>query len=320
MSDKRGPWYLLTGLALGLILGLVYAWAMQPVEYVDTSPALLRADFKDRYRALIASAYLVNGDLVRAKARLGLLEDKDMYRALAEQAQRTLAEGNSPEEARALGLLAIALGQAAPGPAIVITQAPLTPTASATPTATSTPTPAPTEAPTLPATSTPTLTDTPIPSTPDTLTPTFSITPRPTQTLKVTPSKTPTLTPTDTPTRTHTPTVTPGGPFTLVSRQKICDQKLSQPLIQVEAVNALGQPIQGVLVIVTWDSGEERFYTGLKPEKGLGYADFTATPGVIYTLRLGEGGDVVPNLAAAECQLASGEHFWGAWLLKFKQS
>ena len=124
MKNKYGQWYLLTGLVMGAFAGLLIAWILQPVEYIDTSPASLQAAYKDHYRLLIAAAYAANGDLVRAKARLELLEDDDILQALTEQAQRTLAEGNSPEEARALGLLALALGQSAPGPAVVITPNP----------------------------------------------------------------------------------------------------------------------------------------------------------------------------------------------------
>ena len=126
--EERGPWYLLTGLIIGIILGVLYTRYLQPVEYIDTSPALLRQDFKDQYRLLIAVAYSANGDLVRAKARLELLKDPDVFRALSEQAQHSLAENGSSIEARSLGLLAIALGQAPPGPALAVTQAAQTPT------------------------------------------------------------------------------------------------------------------------------------------------------------------------------------------------
>ncbi len=113
MSEpRRGSWYLLTGLIIGLIAGLVYAWQVQPVQYFDTSPAALRQPDKDQYRVAIALAYLSNRDLVRASARLELLGDKDSYLTLTEQAQRTLAQGNMAEEARALGQLALDLGQA----------------------------------------------------------------------------------------------------------------------------------------------------------------------------------------------------------------
>lgn len=307
--DERGHWYLLTGLIIGLILGLVYAWVIQPVEYVDTSPASLRADFKDQYRALIAAAYVSNGDLVRALARLQLLKDEDTFRALSEQAQRTLAQDSSSREAQALGLLAIAIGQGTGSAQSNPTSAASTEPQSSPPTPT-TPSETPTSSPTATVTETPT----PIPST-------ATFTPAP-ETLATVTATTPAglPRPTDTAAPTFTPSVTPGGPFVLSSRQAICEQKLAQPLIMIEAVNSAGQPVAGVLVIVTIQGGGEmRFFTGLKPEKGPGYADFIPSPGVIYTLRLGEAGELVTNLTALECKDASGTPFWGAWLLKFTQ-
>lgn len=294
--DERGHWYLLTGLLLGLAAGLVYAWVVQPVEYVDTSPASLRSDFKDQHRALIAAAYAFNGDLVRAEARLKLLGDKDLIRTLSEQAQRSLAQDSASSEARALGLLAIAIGQGSGAPANPALE---TPNATTPPTPTNPP--PPTFTPTLLPSPTQAPTDTPLPPSP------------------TTPGDLPL--PTDTPTPTRSPSATPGGPFVLDSRQPVCDSKLSQPLIIIEASNAAGQPVAGVLVIVTLvgGSGEERFYTGLKPEKGLGYADFIPAPGKTYTLRLGEAGELVSNLVALECKDASGDIFWGALVLRFVQ-
>jgi hypothetical protein len=120
-EDERGNWYLLTGVVLGIILGILFAWVISPVEYVDTAPESLTNEFKDQYRVLIASAYVANGDLVRAKARLGLLDEADIYLVVAEQAQQMLAEGGSVEEAQALGRLALALGQEIPQPEITAT-------------------------------------------------------------------------------------------------------------------------------------------------------------------------------------------------------
>ena len=31
-QERRGPWYLLTGLVLGLAFGLVFAWVVSPVK------------------------------------------------------------------------------------------------------------------------------------------------------------------------------------------------------------------------------------------------------------------------------------------------
>lgn len=38
-TGKRGGWYLLTGVILGLILGLIYAWVINPVVYESTLPS-----------------------------------------------------------------------------------------------------------------------------------------------------------------------------------------------------------------------------------------------------------------------------------------
>ena len=107
-EEKRGSWYLLTGLILGLLCGLVYAWLVDPAIYENTDPASLAPSFKDNYRSLIAQTYEETGNLNRAVSRLALLEDPDPVYALGAQAQQALAEGQ-PEEAHALALLAAAL-------------------------------------------------------------------------------------------------------------------------------------------------------------------------------------------------------------------
>lgn len=319
-GENRGPWYLLTGLVIGIALGLLYAWVFQPVQYTDTVPSSLRADFKDQYRALIAAAYLGNGDLLRARARLELLKDEDLFRALSEQAQRTLAEQGSAADARALGLLAIALGQAPPGPVIAITQQ--RPATQAQPSqATGAVSPSETAAPDV---AQPNASSTAL------------ILERPTQTATTTPSPEPNSitpaspgtslpglagasSPTATPRPTLAGTATPAGPFFLLSREKLCDQPLSSPLVQIEALDRFNNPVPGVPVIVIWEGGQDLFFTGLKPEKGAGYADFAPEPGTLYTLRLGENGELVTDLAGLMCTPASGAPYWGAWLLKFVQ-
>jgi len=82
MNDDRGSWYLLTAILLGLGLGLVYSWVISPAEFIDTPPFSLREDYKDRYRASIAAAYMATGNLQRAQARLDLLRDEDPGLAL----------------------------------------------------------------------------------------------------------------------------------------------------------------------------------------------------------------------------------------------
>ncbi|MBI3160279.1 MAG: hypothetical protein HYZ26_11840 [Chloroflexi bacterium] len=278
--------YLVTGLLIGLALGLVYAWVLVPVELIDTSPQSLRADFQDDYRALVAAAFVASGDLGRARARLALLNDPDPARTLAMLAQRTLAEGGPADTARALGLLAAALGSGGLPPEATSheTPPPETPgaaTAAATPSATL---------------------DAPASGTPD-----AGPTGRPTRTV--------------TPTPTRTPTPTQGPPFQLQERAPVCDPNLDPALIQVFVFDAAGAPVPGVEVLVTWAGGQDTFFTGLKPEFGLGYADFQMSAGVVYTLQLAAGGDPVPNLSpSSDCPPAEdGRAVPGSWRLVFRQ-
>jgi hypothetical protein len=106
-APKGSPLYLLTGLILGVILGLAYAWVINPVIYERTLPSSLGDADKDVYRGMIAQVYEATGDFQRASLRLALLEDPDPVYALGAQAQRALAKGDE-SEAHALALLASA--------------------------------------------------------------------------------------------------------------------------------------------------------------------------------------------------------------------
>lgn len=107
-KGKRSAWYLLTGLIFGVIMGLIYAWLINPIEYRDIDPASLDSIAKDAYRITIAQVYTLTGNLSHASQRLALLADESPVHTLGQQAQRELGAGND-EEARALALLASAL-------------------------------------------------------------------------------------------------------------------------------------------------------------------------------------------------------------------
>jgi hypothetical protein len=300
---RRVPWYLLGGLALGIALGLVYSWMISPVEYVNGAPDALRSDFKDQYRITIASAYYVDGDLVRARTRLAALNDPDPSTALANQANALLAAGDPDQSAALLMILAQALQPAAPTiapseTALAIIATTVQPTIGPTFIPTETDTPLPTDTPGGPPTDTPFITDTPTLSKPPTATWT-SI---------------PTLTPR--PTRTFTPT--PGLPFVIDSQGTVCDANIPDGLIQVYVRDAAGYPIPGVDILVKWDGGQEHIFTGLKPELGNGYADFVMTPGVVYSVQINSGSAVAKDLQTPPCE-SSGAKWWGNAILVFRQ-
>ncbi len=303
---RRVPWYLLGGLVLGIALGLVYSWLISPVEYIDGAPDALRADFKDQYRITIASAYYVDGDIDRARARLATLNDPDPVTALANQANALLAAGDPDQSAALLMVLAQALQPVAPTVALSDTDTPFAIIVPATDTPTTGPTYIPTETNTPPATDTPggPPTDTPLASS----TPTLSKNP--------TATWTPIATLTPRPTRTFTPT--PGLPFVIDSQGTVCDANIPDGLIQVYIRDAAGYPLPGVDILVKWDGGQEHIFTGLKPELGNGYADFAMTPGVIYSVQIYSGSAVAKDLQAPPCE-SSGAKWWGHVILVFRQ-
>jgi hypothetical protein len=131
-------------------------------------------------------------------------------------------------------------------------------------------------------------------------------------------SPTPSNTPRPSPTRR--PTATPGAAFQLDLREQVCDPLLSRPLIQVVVLNAAQEPVSGKEILIVWDTGQDHFFTGLKPELGLGYGDFEMTEGVSYTLQLTDSQQPVTNLASHECEGEQGKIYLGSWLLEFEQA
>ncbi len=131
------------------------------------------------------------------------------------------------------------------------------------------------------------------------------------------PTRTPTPRPTALPTRTAT--ATPGAPFTLSTSQPVCDPDLAPPRLMVEVRDRSGRAVPGVEILVVWDDGQSRFYTGLKPELGMGYADFTMEPGVAYTLQVSHSEEPIAGLVAEACPAADGSDYPGSWRLTFVQ-
>lgn len=284
---RRFPWLALILFLLGAALGVYYSWVVSPVRYVDTPPDSLRADFKDQMRASIAAAYAATGDLQRARVRINLLEDTDPVQALNAQAQRMVASGDPYGSVEQVARLAVDLQAGAP-----VAQAP---------TATRLPTQTFEEEPTA---ETPPV-ETPIPG--ETTEP-----PAPT-----TDASEAAASPTPRPTRT--PTSRPGLPYGLVSQDTLCEEGLAEGLLQVVILDTRRRPAPGREVIAAWDSGEEHFFTGLKPELGNGYADFVMQAGTFYSVRVAAGGPPVTGVTPPSCTAEDGTVTTGQIKLTFQQ-
>jgi len=292
---RRFPWDLLLTLVIGVGIGLAYAWVISPWRVFDSDPVALRADFKDQFRSAIAASYQATGNLPRSQARLSLLGDSDSGAALNSEAQRMIASGEFTQ-ADQLAALALALeNENVPG---------VLPTHTSESSGTVEPEtvatlPAPPEELPFELTETPEITEAPIDAT---------------QVVETQPVVTnPTLRP------TWTPIPTLGVPFSLIAQDTVCDTTFPEGLLQVIVFNSARRQVTGAKIIVSWENGEDQFFTGLKPELGNGYADFVMSPNITYTLRLAAGSDIAEGLIAPTCHTPSGETFLGGIKLTFQQ-
>jgi hypothetical protein len=233
---------LLLGLVLGLAGSLYYAWIVDPVVFINASPARLDPSDQEEYIIMVSQSYASNGDWPLAQQRLDALDDPDLPDTLGQLLERFVREGRPPDLLRDVAQVAQQAGSSSRAVALF---AP-TPLPGSLPTATPTP-------PLVPVL--PTMTETAVALTP--------ATPTATATLSALPTPQP------------SPTARPN--YRLLSQERICADEPS-PRIEVLTWDAFLQPEPGVAVIVRWPGGSDRFYTGFQPNQGADYGDFTMAP------------------------------------------
>jgi hypothetical protein len=154
--------------------------------------------------------------------------------------------------------------------------------------------------------------------------PRFTLTappPAPTETATLTPEPSATSEPSATPQLLPTPlpSPTPPGVFGFVGQSFACDGRFQPPLLQVVAEDPQGNGVAGVEVIVEWGGGQDRFFTGLKPEFGRGYGDFAMETNVAYTVRLASDPSGEISVRSDPCTDAAGQLIATSVLLTFRQ-
>lgn len=286
-------------LLIGLGVGLAYSWLIAPVEYVDASPIILREDFKDQYRIVIAASYASSHDLARARARLELLSNTDPFGELNAQTQRTVGSSESAKNVQLLAQLATDLQKG-------IVSIPLTSTPFATKTEMA--------IATFPTIGTPS---------------TKSIVAQTATVELIAPTFTPTVDSLQTPfvmlafTLTPRPTFTPisdtGTPFILVGQDTVCDPSIEPGLLQFTLIDSRRKQIAGIEIIVSSIEGEDHLFTGFKPEVGNGYADFVMRENISYSIRVVEGRTFANNISAPICTDPNGKTYLGGLSLAFQQ-
>jgi hypothetical protein len=83
MRLKRILWFFFM-IFLGLGLGLLYGWFINPIKYVDTTPTTLREDYKADYILMAAEIYHMDQDLDEAVRRISQLDDQEADQIVAE--------------------------------------------------------------------------------------------------------------------------------------------------------------------------------------------------------------------------------------------
>ena len=104
------------------------------------------------------------------------------------------------------------------------------------------------------------------------------------------------------PTPPATPTV--GLTFRLIEQTANCAPAGQIGKIVVRVRDAAGHGMPGIRLAISWATGQDRFYTGLRPELGPGYADLQMARGIEYELSVADArSDVARGLTA---ELAAG--------------
>lgn len=273
------PLYLVTGVMLGLIAGIIFSVLIYPLQFKDISPDLLTRNDKAAYRLMVAQAYDANPVPARAKARIALLGENDPAGQLRLQAAGIDA-GNG-ELMRMLTNLYTVLGG-------VVTPEVFTPTTEIA---------EPTDRMQSKATITPTQP-----------TPTMTATETPVPTRTKTPM--PTLTPSIVPTDVAAPNL---NPFVLRSSEPDCTAGKVSGSLRVTVRNASNTLLNGIAVYIAWPTGLERVVTVN------GTATYKLESGVNYSVRVGEGGETINNLSVPGCSDPNIGGYLGDWVMDFGQ-
>jgi len=258
--------------ALGLVLGVAYARLIDPIRITDASPAQVTNDYQREWIIMAAEALAQDGDWDRTRARLDTLRDPALPQTIKTLFEQLDAQGVK-STARALAQLADRLDVRTAGMSVYLVVPAITPTPQSASAATQASSSAP---------------STPRPTTPDE-TPTITATPR-----AVTPTPVPTYNPA----------------YQIISQIAECTRATLTPQIRVTVQDAAGQGLPGVTIWITWDGGEDRFVTGLKPEISAGYGDFDMLHDRNYNVSIDQRESVIVSGLQAEACAGGGSISW----------
>jgi len=263
-------WPLFFGWIIGLSGALYYAWNVAPLAQFDTAPRQLRPDAKADYAIAAALHFAYDSDLSKAVERMIALNlGPDPFQALADIACDLARGGYVDSTAGLRAVRTLRTFYQLQGKQGCADQL-------------------------IPDADVAAIVTVVVPTATATLPPPPSKTPPP-QTVPTNPSLL--VVPTTPPRRLYQGRVL----------NTYCDLELSG-LIEVYVQDFQGRPLPGERVRVRWDGGSDTFVVGLKPERGLNYADFQMEEGRGYIVDMPGLSDPLPNpLVANPCITTRGE-------------
>ena len=99
MTSTRSHWvFIILALLAGTGLGIAYGWYVAPVDYFDTTPDTLRADYQADYVLMTAESYRAEQDPGLAARRLAIFGTKSPSAIAANGLAYARANGFSDSE------------------------------------------------------------------------------------------------------------------------------------------------------------------------------------------------------------------------------
>jgi len=96
-------------LAIGIALGLIYGWVIDPIEYVDVTPNILRQDYQVDYVLMTAEAFQHDFDSESAARRLAMLGSESPANITANALEYAIANNFTETEIKHLQTLLTAM-------------------------------------------------------------------------------------------------------------------------------------------------------------------------------------------------------------------
>ena len=110
MTSSRSHWiFIVLALLAGIGIGIAYGWYVDPVDYFDTTPDTLRADYQADYVLMTAEAYQAEQDPGLAARRLAIFGTKSPSAIASDGLAYARASGFSDTEVAMLQELVTAL-------------------------------------------------------------------------------------------------------------------------------------------------------------------------------------------------------------------